>query len=525
MSGAGPPRAAAGATGPPSAGTLEVEAVGPPSAVGSSARSDAAGPGAADAAGRQGPHTAALLRLVAVTGGGELLLTRLTWGPVGAGDAVATALGWGAALLLGRRAPAVVPLVCAAALLALPGMTWWGAAALLPLAGLLHRHPGLGPLALAALGGGPVAWGAAAAVWALGRVRPALPWAAGCVALLPSPAAPEGDGRPDVVLVTVDALRADVGAELEVSRRLAARGTGFPSAWTNAPWTRPALRALHSGSPSLGRDQAWSPRRTLAEVAAEAGYHTIAVQGGNPYAEQGAWGFRGFERVLDPRERVPGARPADPSPLSAGRPLFARALRREPWRGEAEVLVDRALDALRATPGPRLLWLHLMDVHLPYAEAGCRPDVLTQGGAREALLADPWWQTGDGRACWASAYREAAARVDRALLRLVDGVDGALIVITADHGEALGDAGLEHGHTAAAPVSQIPLVTSARWAATGPVDLADVGHTLAAVLGASLGEGRDLRGLVAPKEITIGPALYSDEVGVVSPEGALRLAP
>lgn len=503
----------ADATGPASGWA---GAMGPPTAGG--APSEAAGPGAV------GPHTAALMHLAAVTGGGELLLTRLTWGPVGAGDAAATAFGWGAALLLGRRAPAVVPLVCAAVLLALPGITWWGAAALLPLAGLLHRHPGLGPLALAAVGGGPAAWGAAAAVWALGRARPALPWAAGCVALLPAPAAPDGD-RPDVIFVTVDALRADVGAELEVSRRLAARGTSFPSAWTNAPWTRPALRALHSGSPSLGRDQAWSPQRTLAEVAAEAGYHTIAVQGGNPYAEQGAWGFRGFERVLDPRERVPGARPADPSPLSAGRPLFARALRREPWRGEAEVLVDRALDALRTTPGPRLLWLHLMDVHLPYAEAGCRPDVLTRGGAREALLADPWWQTGDGRACWASAYREAAGRVDRALLRLVDGVDGALIVITADHGEALGDAGLEHGHTAAAPVSQIPLVTSARWAATGPVDLADVGHTLAAILGAELGEGRDLRGPVAPKEITIGPALYSDEVGVVSPEGALRRAP
>lgn len=463
----------------------------------------------------------------------ELWLARWSWGPLEEGDLIIAGLAWSAVLAV---APVMrwVPVVISAGVIAwMAGPhPYMGALVTGVLAIVLGRWPRLA---------GPVL---AAVVLVL---RPALSWwplalaglmqqvrtrrgvwgvlAVGlALAALPARSVPAVPSR-DIILITVDTLRADVAAELTVTRDIARRGVTYPSAWTNAPWTRPALRSLFGGEPSARHESSWTPELTLAEVAVQEGYSPVAAQAGNPFAAQGTWGHRGFFRVMDPRERVDDALPADVSSLSRGRPWLARLWRREPWRGEADLLVDRAIHALRTTPGPRFLWLHLMDVHLPYTSAECRPEVLTRVGAREAILADPWWLTEEGQSCWRSSYRAAAARVDVALQRLIAAAPGALIVLTADHGEALGDAGVEHGHTAAAPVSRIPLVVSDPWPHTAmAVDLVDLGTTLAAVMGASdFGEGRDLRGNLAAREIEIGPALYGDVVGHVGLDGRLSV--
>lgn len=330
---------------------------------------------------------------------------------------------------------------------------------------------------------------------------------------------------PDLVLVTVDALRADEAA------KLASFSDGH-AIWTNGSWTLPALASLHTASSpdvhGAGRDGAGFRGPTLPDLAGAlrgAGFRTFGLIGGNPLAAR-AVHASSFDLLGLPRSD--GLVPRGRSNASSGRPLFARLLWPEPWRADAEVLVDGALDLLRRSPQRAFVWVHLMDVHLPWPDAPCRADVLGLPGAREALAADPWWSTPEGMACLRAGYSTRAERVDAALIALKAGLrPGALLVLTADHGEALGDAGFEHGHTVDPVVTRVPLWTSDPWP-DQPGDLVDLGHTLAAWAGVEgFGEAgaRDLREVAPPREIRLGPALYGAETGGVDEAGVLWRAP
>jgi len=89
---------------------------------------------------------------------------------------------------------------------------------------------------------------------------------------------------------------------------------------------------------------------------------------------------------------------------------------------------DEALAAIRVVSGPQYLWVHYYDVHEPRVIAPDAPP------APAGLVPEAYY-----RALWS---------VDREVGRLVEGVAGlgrrAAILITADHGEGLGEHGLEH---------------------------------------------------------------------------------
>lgn len=330
---------------------------------------------------------------------------------------------------------------------------------------------------------------------------------------------------PDLVLVTVDALRADEAAKL-------AAFSGGHTIWSNGSWTLPALASLHTASSpdvhDAGRDGAGFRGPALPDLAGAlrgAGFRTYGLIGGNPLAAR-AVQASSFDVLGLPRPD--GLVPRGRSNASSGRPLFARLLWPEPWRADADALVDGALDLLRRSPQRALVWVHPMDVHLPWPDAPCRADVLGLPGAREALAADPWWSTPEGIACLRAGYSARAARVDAALITLKAGLrPGALLVLTADHGEALGDAGFEHGHTVDPVVTRVPLWTSEPWP-DQPGGLVDLGHTLAAWAGVDgFGEAgaRDLRTVSPPRKIRLGPALYGTETGGVDEAGVLWRAP
>jgi hypothetical protein len=404
------------------------------------------------------------------------------------GGAFAGALGV-AALLVGRR---------------------WALEALWALA-LVVGAPWRSVAALALLGPLTGSWRALAAALVVLQVE-----------ALPMWTTPEA---PDLVLVTVDALRADEAAKL-------AAFSGGHAIWTNGSWTLPALASLHTAtSPAThgaGRDGVGFRGHALPDLAGAlrgAGFRTYGLIGGNPLAAR-AIEASSFDLLGLPRPD--GLVPRGRSNASSGRPLFARLLWPEPWRAAADTLVDGALDLLRRSPQRAFVWVHLMDVHLPWPDARCRADVLGLPGAREALAADPWWSTVEGIACLREGYAERASRVDAALIALKAGLrPGTLLVLTADHGEALGDAGFEHGHTVDPVVTRVPLWTSEPWP-DQPGDLVDLGHTLAAWAGVSgFGEAgaRDLRMLTPPREIRLGPALYGTETGGVDASGTLWRAP
>ncbi len=353
---------------------------------------------------------------------------------------------------------------------------------------------------------------------------------------------------PDIVLLTVDTLRADVGREMESYRRIARAGAVFESAQAPAPWTLPSMATLLSGFEMAQhgarrrpdeRFGAIDPRlEGLASRLAAAGYDTAAVLSPNPFV--GAhFGFdRGFDLFVHAGHELRFALPrvSDDWGYGDAQPVFAALATRfsllgRPPGWDADALTRRALEVVgQRGERPLFLWVHFLDAHLPYRhlmDSGLAPDLRRRIlGLRghEALHADPFWSSEAGRQALASAYRHEVERVDAALLRLLEGLGpaparGRVVVRGSDHGaEFLEHGGLEHGHTRHQDLRSLPLAISGLPGLRpgirieSPVGLADVAATLVRVAGAR-GEdlpGRDLASAFAARPVTSGNLLYGD---------------
>jgi arylsulfatase len=306
---------------------------------------------------------------------------------------------------------------------------------------------------------------------------------------------PEAAARPQrIVLVVVDTLRRDrlglYGHPRPTSPALdawAASGTVFTQARSPSPWTLPSVRAL------LGADgiEAFDPGGTVPVRLQAEGWRTAAVLA-NPNVGAAAGLGQGWDaHHLD----------ADAA---------------------ADDQVDRALavlDAHDADGGapPLFLLLHLMDPHLPYAEGPAHRSLFA-GEPPTARTADPLQEPklkGDNalRSLTAAELRYLSDRydqnvraVDDALARLLPRLGPAdLVVVTSDHGEALGEhGGIGHGQGLTEEQVAIPLVLAGPGWRAGrrdvPVGLDDVGATVlaaAGVVGPAGGSGRDLAALLA----------------------------
>lgn len=218
-----------------------------------------------------------------------------------------------------------------------------------------------------------------------------------------------GAPQPDLVLVTIDTVRADRTppyggpAAMPALTALAERGTVFTWAFSPSNVTRRSLSALATGRHPTrvrGRVVGWAlrldPRYVLvAERLRAAGYATAGFM-----CCEGFWGAQahtGLERGLDHL-------------------VIAR---------DGNVLANAAAQwlASRTDPRPAFVWMHLIEPHE--------------------------WTTGVGTVLTAAErnrhYDGALGRADGMLAQLVanDGRRGPpIVVVTADHGEALG----EHGH-------------------------------------------------------------------------------
>jgi choline-sulfatase len=223
--------------------------------------------------------------------------------------------------------------------------------------------------------------------------------------------------RPNVLLVTIDTLRADhvgcygdAAAATPVLDALAARGVRFATAVAHVPLTAPSHASILTGLLPLGhgvRDNGSfvlppSPT-TLAEVFHAAGYRTAAFVSGFPLDHR--FGFsRGFDSYDD-------------------KLLRGRDPRRAAYVERTAADTTRAtVEWLRSAPAPWFAWVHYFDPHAPYEPPG---DL----AARFA----------------ASPYDGEIASVDRELGRLLAAADpgppGTVVLVTSDHGESLG----EHG--------------------------------------------------------------------------------
>ena len=255
--------------------------------------------------------------------------------------------------------------------------------------------------------------------------------------------------RPPIVLIVLDTLRADhlgaYGAERSTSPRideLAGRSLVFERATSTAPWTNPSMAALFTGEhpAALGIREAAAvlPAAvpTLTETLSAAGYQTFGVVS-HIYVGEKLGFARGFERWNEEHAR--------------GHHYVSSA-----------AVTDAALAQLdgRDPERPFFLFVHYFDAHYQYLEhEGHR---FTQGPPREgveALSVDELrGRVGAGQLApgdlrrLADVYDSEVSFVDHHVGRLLDELerqglyDASLVVLTADHGEALGDHGWV-GHT------------------------------------------------------------------------------
>jgi len=295
-------------------------------------------------------------------------------------------------------------------------------------------------------------------------------WCAACTGRTPPAQAPFDA----VVLITIDTLRADrLGAyghrapTTPVLDALAAESVLFEHAAATCPATAPSVAAILTGHHRAvhGVERNTSRLRadvsTLAEILRRAGHRTVAVVA-NPVLNRR--GFeQGFERfdlaATDPRRRALGAD-----------------------IGVAK-LAGRALRTLRDERF--FLWVHFMSPHGPYRPPPdqakrFRPAHYWRFGDRQlpflagnyGLGGIPFYQRLFGsraparyRARYDAEVRYADILIGLLLRRLqrLGRWDHTLLVVTADHGESLGehDAWFQHGWYAYDATVRIPLLVRA----------------------------------------------------------------
>ncbi len=244
----------------------------------------------------------------------------------------------------------------------------------------------------------------------------------------------------NVVLITIDTLRADLGC-LGYPRKvspnldaLAERATVFERAYSLASYTGKSVGPMLIGKYGSETHRNWGHFNTftkqdtfVAERLQKAGVRTMSVQANRYFGRFGGLD-RGFE-VVD---------------LSAAPWEIA-------WEADEDVssakLSDAALKlvAKADNTGKRFfLWVHYLDPHADYAR---HKDIESFGNNQRDL------------------YDAEVAFTDKHVGRLLDAIkaapwgDRTAIVVTSDHGEAFGEHKMwRHGYEIWEPLVHVPLI-------------------------------------------------------------------
>jgi arylsulfatase A-like enzyme/Flp pilus assembly protein TadD len=320
-----------------------------------------------------------------------------------------------------------------------------------------------------------------------------------------------GPGPRNVLLVTIDTLRADAlggygsssGATPHLDA-LARRGVLFEQAHASAPNTLPShssiltgLHPYHHRVRENGVHQLAEQYTTLAERLSEAGYATAAevadvVLARKTGIAQGFALFRDIESrgVELQRLRVTrDGRLSDPSTPIEG--VDAKIVDLH-TRGANDI--TRAGIAFLREPrgGPFFLWLHYFDPHWPYAPPAPFSSRFSDSYIGEVAYTD-------------ESLAGVLAEIERQGLD-----DSTLVVIASDHGEGLGAHGeSRHSHLVYQSTIHVPLLFSGPGVPDGrrvaaPVQTVDIAPTIlawAGVDGHAKSDGISLLGAFEGREL------------------------
>ena len=267
-----------------------------------------------------------------------------------------------------------------------------------------------------------------AALWRV-LTAAALALVGGCSEHATPPPAPRV--ATNVLIITIDTLRADrVGiygatkVETPTMDRLAREGAWAPQSDAPVPLTRPSHVSLFTGRyPSEHgiRDNLSAPLNAdvplLSGIFQEAGFATAAFVSSTVLDRQSGLA-RGFDVYSDRFDKAADQRTAD-------------------------VVTAEAIGWLKSPPKPKFFaWIHLYDPHAPYTP----PEPYASRYAGRLY---------DGEVAFCD---EQVGRVVTAL-RDTGALDNTLVILTSDHGEALGEHGEDvHGYFVYEATLRVPLI-------------------------------------------------------------------
>ncbi len=355
-------------------------------------------------------------------------------------------------------------------------------------------------------------------------------------------APPPPPGTPDVILVSLDTTRADhmstYGYERETSpslTALAADALDFTQARSPAQWTIPGHASMLTGMyPSrhgahyagetgagpliAGRRRVFplaEDKTTLATMLRDRGYSTAGFVANFANLDR-AFGFaQGFGHYED----APGLllRPTPPAVRCVQQ--FVPSFGKQPFRSAAEI-GDAAIAWMDRAPAgrPVFLFLNWLEPHhwlaVPPYDHWSREIPDWKRWARKGLFTHriPVHLAPAARDFIRANYDGQIARMDAALGRLVAALkargryENTLLMVTADHGELLGEHDqLGHGgRMMYEGLLHIPLVVKLpgadhpRGVRREPVQLVDLVPTVLAVLGAPMAPGVQGQPLLGP---------------------------
>lgn len=252
-----------------------------------------------------------------------------------------------------------------------------------------------------------------------------------------------GDVHKNIILITVDCLRADYVSCIHAGSSVRTpnidyfgeHGLVFKNAYSVSSWTYPSFFALHTSlyPSSSPKDFSLPSTHMLAEVLRENGYHTAAFIS-NPWLTK----LHGFQRGFD---------------------IFCDTLYWQTELGDSKdkflpyshirgaVANNYAIKWLQSVDSPFFIWLHYMELHTPIKS---RVDRLISHFSKDL-----------GRRKLYSRYVKVIDSLIGSLLSSLDSrlMDDCLIVITADHGEALGEQGISgHAYYLNKEIVHVPLI-------------------------------------------------------------------
>ncbi|MEO8275710.1 MAG: sulfatase [Thermoanaerobaculia bacterium] len=345
----------------------------------------------------------------------------------------------------------------------------------------------------------------------------------------------DGGKPPNILLITVDTLRADhlsawgyVRATSPNIDRLAGEGLRFDQAQSQWPKTGPSFASIFTSTYPKDNGivrQVGVPLpctfTTLAEVLQRAGYSTHAVVANGAVGQQ-LYFDQGFGTFLE-SWKLPNS-----------------AVETDSVAAENVTRLAIAAAGKINTSKPWFLWVHYLDPHAPYrppaafsdrfqGDAHFDPTVqvpVTRHYKQElAGIGKRQMLAGDTRlAFYVARYDAEISYVDEQIGRLLAALrekkllSGTLTAFTADHGESLGehDYYFNHGRLGYQTCLHVPLILHwpghiAKGVDREPVALLHLAPTLLAAAGISLPEGRWAQGQSLWPRIA-NPAAASDTI-------------